>query len=148
MGGGRLLIGVYAIGKAVGGFTFTAPGTSFDVLGWQLLFTGGLLFGWAWEARRPDPGPVAQADSDRSRRLHRWCPRPRRRSARAAPTTSSPGRHETNGGFVAFMFAASALVTAYVVLDALRRRYTLAARLMKPLEILGLKGLPGTPPWC
>jgi hypothetical protein len=48
-----------------------------------------------------------------------------------------------NGGFVAFLFAASALVTAYVVIDAVRRRYDLAARLFKPLEILGLKGLPG-----
>jgi hypothetical protein len=137
-------IGVYAFGKAVDGFTFAAPGTSFDVLGWQLLFTGGLLLGWAWEHERLAIPAL-------------W----RKRIVAAAIgftvavlclAVASKGRADDvldwtvtkfNGGFVAFMFAASALVTAYVVLDALRRRYDLAARLMKPLEILGLKGLPG-----
>ena len=45
-------IAVYAIGKLVGGFTFAAWEGSFDVLGWQLLFSAGLLFGWAWEHER------------------------------------------------------------------------------------------------
>lgn len=137
-------IGVYAIGKAVGGFTFAAPGTSFDVLGWQLLFTGGLLLGWAWEHERLAVPAL-------------W----RKRIVTAAVgftvavlclAVAGKGRADDalawtvtkfNGGFVAFLFAASALVTAYVVIDALRRRYDLAARLLKPLEILGLKGLPG-----
>jgi hypothetical protein len=137
-------IAVYAIGKLVGGFTFAAWEGSFDVLGWQLLFSAGLLFGWAWEHERLAIPEVwrrrivaaaigftvlvlglAVAGKDRADEVLAW------------------SVTKFNGGFVAFLFAATALVTAYVVLDRLRQRYRLVDRVLKPIEILGLKGLPG-----
>jgi hypothetical protein len=137
-------IGLYAIGKAIGGFTFADVGTSFDVFGWQLLFTGGLLLGWAWEherlaipaewRRRIVAGSaglvvlllgLAVAGKEEADDLLAW------------------SVTKFNGGFVAFAFAGALLITAYAVIDRVRGSSDLAAKLLHPIEILGLKGLPG-----
>ena len=46
------------------------------------------------------------------------------------------------GGWLAFVFAAAVIVTGYTVLEW-ARRYPLGRKLLHPIEILGLKGLPG-----
>jgi hypothetical protein len=139
--GGSLAL--YVVGKAIGRVTFATWAGSFDVLGWQLLFIAGLMTGWAWEhGLRAIPRRVQRAAV-----------------VGAAGTTAlffllaqaAPGRTESvlgallqkfPGGAMAFVYAAAALLTAYVVLDWLRR-FRLARDVMAPLQILGVKGLPG-----
>ena len=46
------------------------------------------------------------------------------------------------GGWLAFVFAAAVIITGYTVLEW-ARRYPLGRKLLHPIEIFGLKGLPG-----
>jgi hypothetical protein len=139
--GGSLAL--YAVGKAVGRVTFATWPGSFDVLGWQLLFIAGLMTGWAWEhGLRTIPPRVERAVAFTAAGLTIGF----LLLARAAPSGVEDRLgvliQKFPGGAVAFLYAAAALLTAYVVLDW-SRRYRLARQIMAPLQILGVKGLPG-----
>jgi hypothetical protein len=134
-------VAVYAFGQTVNGLAITEA--AFPVADWQLLFTAGLLVGWFWEHER---GLIGR----------RW-----RRAAVggsavvagvlfvSARTMQGPmesvfgnALQRANGGWLAFVFAGSVLVTGYTLIEAARRSRRLA-RILRPLEILGSKGLPG-----
>ena len=116
---------------------------SFSVTSWQVLFLAGLMVGWAWENELSGVGP----------RLRRAI------LAGAAATTAvvvflamvardptddvlGPAIAKFEGGLLAFVFAGAALVAAYAVLESIARlRWT--AMPLRPLQILGTKGLSG-----
>jgi hypothetical protein len=132
---------VYLFGQEVNGLSFASD--TFELAGWQLLFTGGLLVGWTWEHERIRVDPQ------------------RRRSVVAAciVTTSllyvaarvAPGTVETvlpsavaknNGGWIAFVFAAVVLVTGYAFLERVRA-IRIGEVVLRPVAMMGTKGLPG-----
>ena len=132
---------VYLVGNFTGGFAL-APRT-FQVAEWQLLFTAGLLVGWAWEHER-------LAIPIRLRRINvAVCAAGALTFlvlARTAPAAvgSVFGRElgKDNGGLVAFAFAGMVIVAAHAAVEQLLARRRIG-RLIAPLGILGLKGLPG-----
>jgi hypothetical protein len=132
---------VYAYGMAVNGEALSAEG--FSLANWQLLFTVGLVVGWEWEhgmrhlsrswrvatvsaagvisgalfvAARTDPGAVTD----------------RFGSALA----------KNQGGWLAFVDAACLIVVGYALIERIRQA-PLVARVLRPFEVLGSRGLPG-----
>jgi hypothetical protein len=134
-------LAVYVFGQTVNGLAIT-PG-AFAVADWQLLFTGGLLVGWTWEHERrrltltSRRMVVAAAGAFAAVMyvLARVDQGPMERVFGAALA-------KDHGGWLAFLFAGAVLVIGYAAIDALRRSRR-AARLVRPVEILGSKGLPG-----
>ena len=136
-----LSLAVYVVGQTISGLHFTQD--SFGVADWQLFFTAGLLIGWSWE-RRP------ALLSERARPVIVWCCA----AAALAMFLSARLAHDAmeqrfgaaldkaNGGWLAFLFAGAVLVVGYAVIERARRLQTVA-RALRPLEILGTKGLPG-----
>jgi hypothetical protein len=134
-------LAIYAAGWAIGGLSFVPD--EFQPTGWQVLFMGGLLVGWAWEHER------LALPEDLRRRIVALA------SVAAAGFLGlalvAPGHGERlfgrlvdkmAGGPVAFVYAAAVMVAAYVVLER-ALRYRAATTLLAPLRILGSKGLPG-----
>ena len=134
-------IAVYMFGQMVNGVPVT-PGT-FQLANWQLLFTAGLLAGWAWE-------------HERHLIFHRWrkiivcssmivacalfiCAHVLQDSMQK---TFGTALLKFDGGWLAFLYAGAALVTGYVLVSR-ARRFHLLARALRVLEVLGTKGLPG-----
>jgi hypothetical protein len=132
---------VYVFSQTVDGLALTRG--AFEIGGWQLLFTAGLLVGWTWEHERRSVGEGARralviAAGTVVVALYvaaRAAQRPMERIFGGALTKG-------NGGWLAFVFAGAAMVTGYVVIDR-ARRLPAAARVMRPVEIIGSKGLPG-----
>jgi hypothetical protein len=132
---------VYVVGQLTNGLPLSSG--SFQLAGWQLLFTAGLLLGWAWEHERHSVPAV------------------RRRQVIVvgllvaavllvvARTLQGPvaelvgsGVDKANGGWLAFIFAGAVLVAGYAVIER-GRRYPWVCTALRPLEVLGSKGLPG-----
>lgn len=134
---------MYLGAHLLGGFTFAAWSGSFDPAGWQLLFTGGLLIGWSWEHER------LAIPAERRRAVVVAAPILILVFLVAAATmrgelddTVGWMFEKFGGGWLAFVFAGAVIIAGYSVLEWLRR-YPLACKLLHPIEILGLKGLPG-----
>jgi hypothetical protein len=134
-------LAVYVVGQTVDGLALTQD--TFSIAGWQLLFTGGLLVGWAWEHRLAVLGvrwrglivSFASVVVVGMYLLARLLPGAMNREFGSALTKS-------NGGWLAFVFAGALLVTGYAGFQR-ARRVPSVNRALRPLEILGAKGLPG-----
>jgi len=132
---------VYLVAHFSGVSVFSPAG--FQVLAWQLLFTGGLLVGWTWEVERLRLSP-------RFRRTTLWLSAGvcavLYMTARVArgPVERLPGRlvDKNSGGPIAFVFAAAAMVVLYAVISR-ARRLGWARRALVVVAVLGSKGLPG-----
>jgi hypothetical protein len=139
--GGSLAL--FAVAKGLGGFRFASWGGSFDPFGWQLLFIGGLLLGWSWEHERLEI----------PERMRRWAVMASVaatavflflafRLAEQTEDVFGPLLGKFGGPPLAFVFAGCALITAYAVVDW-ARRWAVIDTVLRPVEILGVKGLPG-----
>ena len=133
-------VAVYVFGQTIDGLALIRG--AFPLANWQLLFTMGLLIGWSWEHdrglitrpwRRAIVGGSAAVGSLlflSARTMHQ-------------PMQSVFGAAlQKSGGWLAFVYAGTMLVTGYTIIDAARRSRRLA-RIVRPLEILGSRGLPG-----
>jgi hypothetical protein len=132
---------VYAVGHLTNGAPL-APG-GFQLAGWQLLFTAGLLMGWSWEHERTLLTPrrrrrVVLASTAGAVVLYL--------AARGVPgetqTLVGWGLGKANGGWLAFVFAGMVLIAGYALIER-ARAIPGAARAVRPVEIMGTKGLPG-----
>jgi hypothetical protein len=134
-------LGVYAFGQTVNGLAFTEG--AFPVADWQLLFTAGLLVGWSWEHER---GLI-------TRHWHRAAVSgcavvavllyvSARTMQRPVESVFGEALEKGNAGWLALVFAGTVLVTGYAMINAARRSRHLT-RILRPVEILGSKGLPG-----
>jgi hypothetical protein len=139
--GGSCLI--YLVGKAFGGYRFADWGGSFDPTGWQLLFIAGLLVGWTWEHEMLRiPPQVMQRIVIAAAIVFAGFLTLALTAAHRVDDLIGPLLTKFPGGPLAFVFVAAALITAYAVVDW-SRHWPKVNRALRPLEILGVKGLPG-----
>jgi hypothetical protein len=134
-------LAVYLCSQTIGGLEL-APGR-FDLAGWQLLFTGGLLVGWTWEHERTR---VALHTRRLIVAVSAACTFMLLVLARLPGKSAEPvlGKlvGKFNGGPVAFFYAAVLIVTGYAVIHWLLRQPAVGRQLGR-MAILGRKGLPG-----
>jgi hypothetical protein len=139
--GGSLLL--FAVAKGLGGFRFASWGGSFDPFGWQLLFMGGLLLGWSWEHERLDiPERLRRYAVMASIAVTAVFLFLALRLAERTEDVFGPLLGKFGGPPLAFVFAGCALITVYAFLDW-ARRWPVVDTILRPVEILGVKGLPG-----
>jgi hypothetical protein len=139
--GGSCLI--YLVGKGFGGYRFADWGGSFDPTGWQLLFIAGLLVGWTWEHEMLRiPPQVMRRLVIAAAIVFAGFLTLALTAAREVDDLFGPLLTKFPGGPLAFVFVAAALITAYAVVDW-SRHWPKVNRALRPLEILGVKGLPG-----
>jgi hypothetical protein len=134
-------LSVYVAGQLTNGLPLAS--CSFQLAGWQLLFTAGLFVGWAWEherlaipaARRQKVVVVSIVGAGALFVAAR---------ALQGPIARLVGRgiEKPNGGWLAFVFAATVLVAGYTVLER-GRRVPWVNAMLRSIEIMGTKGLPG-----
>jgi hypothetical protein len=132
---------VYAYGTTVNGEALSADG--FSLANWQLLFTVGLIIGWEWEhgiprvSRRWRVAALSGAGAISGALLL---------AARIDPdaVTNRFGSAlaKNQGGWLAFVDAAALIVVGYAIIEHVRRT-RLVARVLRPFEVLGSRGLPG-----
>lgn len=136
-------IGIYALGAALGGYTFAGWDTSFDPFGWQLLFVGGLLVGWSWEFERVSvPAGWWKRILITSAALFVVMFAAARLRRDQAEELLGSAISKFNGGWLAFVMAAAVLVVGYAVLTWVRQ-FDIARKPLAGIEVLGSKGLPG-----
>jgi hypothetical protein len=116
---------------------------SWNIGSWQLLFTAGLMVGWSWEHQG---GELARAWGRHLIVVATVVWVALFTAARVAPQGMTrvfgPALDRFNGGWLAFLFAAAAIIVAVPLLEKGRR----VPVLVTPLRILGAvgsKGLPG-----
>jgi hypothetical protein len=116
---------------------------SWNIGSWQLLFTAGLLVGWSWEHEGVELArawgrhlTVAAAAVWVTLFV----------AARVAPQEMThvfgPALDRFNGGWLAFLFAAAAIIVTVALLEKARRVPAVSTPL-RIVGILGSKGLPG-----
>ncbi len=134
-------LAVYVFGQTTNGLALTAGG--FQIAAWQLLFTAGLVVGWEWEhglARLPRHWRVGTLSAAVA------CSGVIFVAAHVAPgamtATFGSALGKESGGWLAFVYAASILVVGYAVVEWVRRVPSIA-RALRPVEVLGCRGLPG-----
>jgi hypothetical protein len=132
---------VYAFSQTVDGGALSAG--TFQIAGWQLLFTAGLVVGWEWEhgvatltaRRRAWIGAAAAAVAGTMFA-----------AAHVAPDRMTAWFGSTldkfNGGGLAFVDAAALLVVGYTLIEWARGVPWIATAL-RPAAVLGWRGLPG-----
>jgi hypothetical protein len=134
-------IAVYVVGQRLNGLALSPDG--FQIAGWQLLFTGGLLVGWTWEHERTQLSLVARrgiviAAFVASLAMYAAA----RLSGDTIQAALGLGLGKLNGGWVAFLYSAAILVAGYALVERLRT-HRLVAVALRPVAVLGSKGLPG-----
>ena len=132
--------GVYLFGQTVDGMALSAGG--FEIAGWQLLFTAGLVVGWEWEhgvaalttRRRTWIGGASIAVAGGVFAAAHLAPD--EMTARFGATLG-----KNNGGWLAFVYAAALLVVGYAVLERARRVPWIASA-RRPVAVLAMAGPP------
>jgi hypothetical protein len=137
-----LSVVVYMLSHVVSGGLAFKP-DSWSIGSWQLLFTAGLVVGWSWEHER---GDLAAKHRRRLTVVATAVWAVIFVAARVAPAgverVFGAALDRFNGGWLAFVFAAAAMVVAFSLID----RCGPIPRLGPPLRIVGTvgsKGLPG-----